>query len=1183
MSQNDAIDQNKPDDHSVRVGDITDSEAVAIGAGARAEIHHHYHQAALPPPPFMVEDLPIDFVPRLNEYKALIAQLLDEKCKKPVSITAALRGAGGYGKTVLAQAVCHDERIRQAFADGILWVTLGERPGDIIGLIVDWIKALTGNEHRFTGIDAAKAALAEALSNRKCLLVIDDVWNRVHLTPFMHGGSRCARLITTRNSDTLPENAHQVNVDAMQTDEAVALLCAGLDQGPEGLEGLACRLGEWPLLLKLANGALRERVSKGQTLPNALAWVNKALDKRGLTAFDAQDAQARSQAVDRALGVSLELLNADERARYGELAIFPEDTDVPLVALQKLWGAIPQGVPSVAGELDDFEIEALCERLERLSLLLRFDLGARTIRLHDVVRAYLAHEQGDRLPALQGQFLDAYHVKRWADLPVDESYVWDHLAYHMLAAGRGSELVATVKDLRYLATKTHARNAYSAESDLAIAEGYALDDIQLRLLKRNFVNVIHLLNRCQSLNDIAGTLHGRLQHLPDLSELCRQFEPEIPRPFITAWHALPDLPHPALIRTLAGHLGEVTSCSISPDGAIIVSTSSDGTLKVWDTHTGIEHLTLEGHTFGVTDCTFGPDGTFIVSASSDRTLRIWPLVLGSAGKAMVDTAPFILQGHVGRVQGCAISPDGTFIASASEDCTLKIWDIATSRAQGTRTGLLRQTLEHAGIVRDCAISPDGTWVVSALQDKTLRVWQLMLGPDGDEYSGHEPAVLEGHKDRVNRCAISPDGTRIVSASSDHTLKIWDARTGKECMTLQGHTASINGCSISPDGTFIVSASSDCTLKIWSMQTGAELATLEGHVSWVQDCAVSLDGTFIVSASADGTLKVWSVKVAVEYLAQRESVSFVNSCAVSPDGSFVVSASYDGILGIWDTQTGNERSLKGHAASIGGCAISPDGAFIVSASCDGTLKVWDTATILAAEAQTKPGVLALKGHLGVVWDCTVSPDKSFIVSASYDGTLKVWSLAPGPAGGTQIGIERMTLKGHKGRVTDCVTNPDGTRIISASSDGTLKIWDVQTGTELATLQGHTDAIWCCAISPSGTFVVSASNDGTLKVWQLALDYASDIQMNIKPITLKGHTGAIWGCAVSPDGHFAVSASADCTLKVWDIQTRACLATLPVAGSLYACAFCPDGEHIVAAGERGMYFLRWERESIQGSKK
>ncbi len=68
--------------------------------------------------PFMVEDLPEHFVSRPKEFDQLRTWLLDEQREGPIAITAALRGAGGYGKTTLARALCHDQAIQEAFDDG---------------------------------------------------------------------------------------------------------------------------------------------------------------------------------------------------------------------------------------------------------------------------------------------------------------------------------------------------------------------------------------------------------------------------------------------------------------------------------------------------------------------------------------------------------------------------------------------------------------------------------------------------------------------------------------------------------------------------------------------------------------------------------------------------------------------------------------------------------------------------------------------------------------------------------------------------------------------------------------------------------------------------------------------------------------------------------------------------------
>src|SRR5437588_6003904 len=348
--------------------------------------------------PFMAEDLPTDYVPRPQEYEALIEKLLDQKREEPVAITAALRGAGGYGKTTMAQALCHDERIQQAFDDGILWVTLGEHPGNLVGKVEDLIYLLSHERPGFTGIEAAGARLAELLAERDILLVVDDVWDAMHLKPFLQGGKRCARLVTTRNEEVLPANAQSLIVDAMQPDEAVQLLSSGLQTEAfnatdmQALRALVARLGEWALLLKLANGVLRDRVGRGEALANALVYLNRALERRGLTAFDAENAQAREAAVSATLRVSFDLLQREQYARYQEVAVFPKDVDIPLRALQKLWGA--------TGGLDDFDTEELCQILYRHSLLLTFDLATRAIRLHDVIRSYLQNAVSDKLPTL---------------------------------------------------------------------------------------------------------------------------------------------------------------------------------------------------------------------------------------------------------------------------------------------------------------------------------------------------------------------------------------------------------------------------------------------------------------------------------------------------------------------------------------------------------------------------------------------------------------------------------------------------------------------------------------------------------------------------------------------------------------------------------------------------------------
>lgn len=1072
--------------------------------------------------PFMFGDLPKDLVSRPREFDQLLKLLCDERREEPVAITAALKGAGGYGKTTLAKALCHDKRIQDAFDDGILWVTLGENPSDLTGKVEDLIVTLGDERPGFATLDAAVNSLKELLAERDILIVIDDVWDRAHLNPFIQGGPYCARLITTRNFDTLPAGTAKVHVDAMQQDEATALLAPLDETSPEDerlrveLNKLASRLGEWPLLLRLVNSALRIRIENDkQSLWDALEWVNKALEKRGLTYFDAKNSAARDRAVARTIGVSLDLLSSRDRERYSELAIFPEDVEIPLSTLEKLWAR--------TGALDEFDTEELCSRLNSFSLLWSYDANQQRIRLHDVVRKFLIDQQGNKLPSIHAQLLEAHRPSGssgWAEMPEDEPYLWDHLAHHLVEAGCGDELVATVKDWRYLVSKTFIRKSLAVEADLLTAEKTAAHDDILQLLRRNFVNSGHLLNRSERRDDVELTLFTRLQHLDSLKPITRDLEQHLKRPCILPAQRLPDLPHPALVRTLSGHVGWVNSCAVSTDGATIVSASSDQTLKVWDGRTGVERFTLSGHAGGVNCCAITRAGETIVSASDDGTLKVWD---GHNGAQR-----FTLKGHAGGVKGCAISVDGATIVSASDDGTLKVWDGTNGTERFTLNGHLRG-------VNGCAISFDGATITSVSDDGALKVWNGITGA--------ERFTLKSH----TGCAVSADGAIILSALDDGTLSVWDGRSGEQRLKLTGHVGRVWSCAMSADGLTIVSTSHDGTLKVWDGRSGVERFTLSGHAGLVNGCALSADGATLVSASSDQTLRMWDVQSGGERFTPTGYAAGVNGCAVSADGAMIVSAWNDVRPKVWDRASRAERfMLNAHADSVNCCAVSADGTMIVSSSFDGTLKVWD--------ARSGAELFTFCGRPADVNSCTVSADGATIVAA-FREKVKVWD--------GFSGTERFTLSGHTNEVMGCAVSADGAMIVSASIDQTLKVWDGRIGAERFTLRGHEGWVPACAMSADGVTIVSASHDGTLKVW--------DGRSGTERFTLKGHASRVLSCAMSRDGVTIVSASVDGTLKVWDGRTRECLSTLQVDGLLSRCACSADGEIIAAVGARGVYVL------------
>jgi hypothetical protein len=493
--------------------------------------------------PFTAPAKPEHYVERpgiFQRAKALLLRESDADQENTVALTTAFRGGGGFGKTTLAIALCHDPEVRERFDDGVLFIVLGEQP-DIVALLNDQIALISGERPAFTDLNAAAARFRELVDGTDMLIVLDDVWDEAHAKPFKEG-ERAVRLITSRSAtitNTLGargENA--LEVSQMAPDEAAELLLARLAPERRPAErgqfiAFAAELGGWALLLSLAGAHIADFVENdGMSAHEALAEERARLREYGFAIFDPEDETARDRAIGANLALSLKRLGKWQE-RFEELAIFPEDADVPPAAIGKLWRAC-------AGLSEGDTKEAL-RAMQRLSLFAAYQMSEASqsaepqdqtskprkfVRLHDVIRKYLRGRLGARLPELHKKFLGAYGVAHWADLPRDEPYLWDYLAYHLLEAHKRAELRAALLDYRYLQAKLDARDANALLSDFdAFLKGG--DDKPVRLVRQAVEMSAHVLTEDKAA--LAHQLYGRLYAHKELAEIAALRAQSAPR------------------------------------------------------------------------------------------------------------------------------------------------------------------------------------------------------------------------------------------------------------------------------------------------------------------------------------------------------------------------------------------------------------------------------------------------------------------------------------------------------------------------------------------------------------------------------------------------------------------------------------------------------------------------------
>lgn len=1052
--------------------------------------------------PMMAPEPPSDFVERATQFSALKQRLLDAR-GDAVAISAALRGAGGYGKTTLAKALAHDEDVQDAYFDGILWVELGADPKNLLNTISDLVARLTGSPPGLSTIAAASAALGEALGNRRILLVVDDCWRHQDLLPFLQGGPKTTRLVTTRLASVLPDGTFGLPVDQMQEHEARALLSGGIPSSQlldaaQQINDLCKRLGNWAQLLKMVNGVLRDRVLGGnQPLKEALADVNDLLDEEGLTAFDAENETDRTRVVALTVSLSLRLLHGEQRDRFSELAVFPEDAFVPLGVVSALWKS--------TGTLSYRATKDLLVKMKGLSLLLDLDLKSAGFRLHDTIREYLRNQlDKQELQSANGQIastIESAIFSGGADEKTIE-YYYLHLIYHLNAAGQYSEVQKKLLNPHWLLANFSAtKNVQNLIGDFSrYGDGEAQNQIERTL---RLVSGICTRDPSQLVPQLVGRLMN--SGAPTVFSFVSSLKNMLPLPAIVPLQSSLAPPGDEIIRIDTGS-GWVSGLARIPNGQLAVA-SGDGLVRFFHSQTGEETKRMKCHDAPIVGICTLADGR-IATGSLDATVRIWDYESGIQDGCALQLS--------NAIAAFAQNDDGELAIGTTDGC-VSIWE--TSSKKHLRT-LVKSP---APVLSICSLR-NGRLAVSFL-DGSLVIF--------GESSGEEKIRLVGHSGPVNAICLLPDGN-IATGSDDASIRIWDGESFDECAELAGHTYSVVSLAVTQEGN-LASGSWDDHICIWDLASGREVSELVGHSGTVA-ALLTLPGHQLVSGSWDETIRIWDTRLFEKSHNPSHHADGVTALCVLDNG-LLISGSADNTIKVFNPSTFEESGvLKKQSGWVTALCALPNNRF-ASAAWDRTIRIWSSKSL--AEDHI------FSGHDDRV-TCLCPLSNGELASSSADNTVIVWDW--------ENGDKLFDLKGHTDIVNCLAQTGDGV-LVTASDDGTIRTWNIEKGVQLAELNTHPAKIVSICILDDQR-IAAVSRGGELMVFSPGLKKVGNtVDTGITQVTgMK-----LWKGLVAVIGR-------DNSISLWGINNGQRVTSLNVDAPIDCLEVLPNG-HIVVGDSLG----------------
>lgn len=314
-------------------------------------------------------------------------------------------------------------------------------------------------------------------------------------------------------------------------------------------------------------------------------------------------------------------------------------------------------------------------------------------------------------------------------------------------------------------------------------------------------------------------------------------------PSVYLWHLVP----PYFQSTLRGHLDDINSIRFL-GGELILTTSEDGTIKIWPTQDDATLVHLAPHRLaGTLRSALSRDAKTAIVASDQGIAELWDTHTGAmlssipirgepnhialdptAQKAAITTSSGVVLWGLRDNSVIPILHEGGATASTFHSGSQRIAIAHSGSVElieiGNRKSVWRTQLSSHRTVRSLSVRAGGDQIAAACDDGTVRI---LAASDGHEIAKLQVALYFGQNESpVFFAEYDRAGRRLLVGTAVMGASIWDVETRKLVASFHNHGPRVwvsGGAFV--DDSHVLSTGLDGTVRIWEAMTGTELALL----------------------------------------------------------------------------------------------------------------------------------------------------------------------------------------------------------------------------------------------------------------------------------------------------------------------------------------------------------------------